>query len=183
MRLRRYVIATFLIFLFESTSQAAPARWLHVRVEEAGKGEKVKVNIPLAVVETVLPLVKEQHLAKGRVRLQEKGFTVSDLREVWRTLRAEGDMTLVELESSDADVRVFIEGDYLRVESAETSEKKIHISVPTPVVDALLSGEGEEIDILAALQVLQQMGGQEIVSVQDDDTSVRVWIDESNETQ
>ncbi len=47
------------------------------------------------------------------------------------------------------------------------------------LVDAFLSGEGEEGNIQAAVAELQKRRG-DIVRVRDDDSNVRVWIDEQN---
>ena len=45
------------------------------------------------------------------------------------------------------------------------------------VVDALLSAGKDELDVLAALRALSAHGDMELVSVKDDDNTVRVWID------
>jgi hypothetical protein len=49
--------------------------------------------------------------------------------------------------------------------------------VPVSLVDAFLSGEGEEGNMEAAVAELQKRRG-DIVRVKDDDSSVRIWIDE-----
>ena len=152
--------------------------WLHVRVEEAGTGEKVNVNIPLSVVDTMLPLMEKQHLSKGKAELHKNGLTVKDLREVWKTLRAQGDTVIVGVESSDADFRVFIENDDLIIESEENSKKQIHVNIPAQLVDGLLSGEGDELNLAAALRILQGLGSRDFVSVRDEKATVQVWIDE-----
>ena len=69
MRLKIFPIALFYFFLFESTAHASDTAWLHLRVEEAETGETVKVNLPLSVVETLLPLVQEKPLTESRARL------------------------------------------------------------------------------------------------------------------
>ena len=81
------------------------------------------------------------------------------------------------MQSSGTDLRVFIEGDSLHVRSKEGAKENIDIRIPAPVLDALLSGQGEEINLLAAVQALQQMGTQEIVSIRDGDKTIRVWVD------
>jgi len=45
------------------------------------------------------------------------------------------------------------------------------------VVDALLSGPGEELNIKAALAAMQQKGTGDILVVNDHQTQVRLWID------
>jgi hypothetical protein len=53
------------------------------------------------------------------------------------------------------------------------------VEVPVAVLDALFSGQGEELNIRAALAEIQKIRG-DIVRVSDDDSRVRVWIDDSN---
>ena len=45
-------------------------------------------------------------------------------------------------------------------------------------MDALLSGEGDRLDLQAALAELTEERG-DIITVRDGETRVRVWIDES----
>lgn len=51
------------------------------------------------------------------------------------------------------------------------------------VVEALASGEGNTLNIAAALDALAQEQDGELVTIVDDDgaTQVRMWIDSSNE--
>ena len=51
--------------------------------------------------------------------------------------------------------------------------------MPVSLVDAFLSGEGEEGNFDAAIAELQKRRG-DVVRVKDEDSNVRVWIDEQN---
>jgi hypothetical protein len=51
------------------------------------------------------------------------------------------------------------------------------------VVEALLSGGKDELDILAAIRALARHGDTELVSVQDRKTTVRVWVDSKNTSE
>ena len=55
---------------------------------------------------------------------------------------------------------------------------EVQVRVPVSVVDALLSGTGETIDVRAAIQELAALRG-EMVQVDHPDGRIRVWIDES----
>jgi hypothetical protein len=48
-----------------------------------------------------------------------------------------------------------------------------------PVVEALLSTETEELDLLAAVHALAKYGDSQLVSIVSDDAKVRVWVDGS----
>jgi hypothetical protein len=57
--------------------------------------------------------------------------------------------------------------------------EQVRVEVPVSLVDALLSGEEDEANIEAAILELRKRRG-DVVRVQDDDSHVRVWIDEQN---
>jgi hypothetical protein len=161
--------------------------WLHVRVEEARKASKVHVNLPLTVVEAALKSMPEMIEEHGCLRLgKHHEMKLADLRRVWKELAAVGDAELVSVESDDENVKVMRKGELLQVfvdKKAEEGEGKgaeqVRVEVPVSLVDALLSGEGDEVNIQAAVAELRNRRG-DIVQVHDDDSHVRVWIDEQN---
>jgi hypothetical protein len=53
----------------------------------------------------------------------------------------------------------------------------VRVEIPIDVVDALLSGDGEELNVRGAFALLQKRRG-DIVRVNDVQSTVRVWIDE-----
>jgi len=180
-----------------SVLPAAPAAaqngtaWLHVRVEEAKEASRVAVNLPMAVVEAVLkasPGMIEKH---GHIHLgDEHGIKMADLRQAWKALAQVGDAELVTVESDDENVKVMRKGDLVQVfvdrkakpgkeGKAAHGGEEVRVEVPVSLVDAFLSGDSDEGNIEAAVAELQKRRGN-IVSVHDDDSNVRVWIDEQN---
>ena len=165
--------------------------WLHVRVEEVKQASKVSVNLPMGVVEAILkasPEIIEKH---GKVHLSdEHGLKMADIRKAWKALAEVGDAELVTVESEDENVRVMRKGDLVQVfvdskakpgkdgKPAKGGEE-VRVEVPVSLVDAFLSGEGEEGNFDAAIAELQKRRG-DIVRVKDDDSNVRIWIDEQN---
>jgi hypothetical protein len=83
----------------------------------------------------------------------------------------------VTVEEADETVRVAREGDWLRVrvENKEEGGEHVMVDIPTRVVDALLSGDGESFNLLAAITELEGSTG-DIVRVEDGEETVRVWI-------
>ena len=63
------------------TAAGAPAtteRYLHVKVDDASKGESVNVNVPLSMAQAILPTINKGTLAQRprnhrRIRLQRRG--------------------------------------------------------------------------------------------------------------
>ena len=59
-----------------STSSEKGERWLHVRVIcTDGKGETVRVNVPLELAEKVLPAVNHDRLHNGKVKIDNSDIT------------------------------------------------------------------------------------------------------------
>ncbi len=182
-----------------AAAQTVPSPWLHVRVEEVKDASKVAVNLPLSVVEAVLkasPEILEKH---GRVHIgKDHGVELSDLRRIWKELAAVGDAELVSVESEDETVKVQRKGEVVQVfvdkkpRAAKEGDDKagkparqrrggeqVRVEIPVSLVDAFLSGDGEYGNVEAAIAELRTRRG-DIVKVQDDDSHVRVWIDEQN---
>lgn len=161
--------------------QAASKEWLHIHVNETkGDEEKVRVNIPLSLIEVMLPMVEEKAVSEGKIRLHEKDFRVEDLRKIWKSVKDEGDTEFVSVEKKGEHVRVFTQGNFLMVQSDKDSRSKVNIKLPMAVVDAMLSGDGEELDLMAAVKALKNSGVRDLITVEDDDTNVLVWIDDKN---
>ena len=116
--------------------------------------------------------------------IQEEGQSVRIARE--------GDTILVDVTGTDDGDDVGDEGD--ADEDAGEHEDgehdgagqrrgrgfvgEVQVRVPVSVVDALLSGAGESLDVRAAIQQLSALRG-EMVQVIHPEGRVRVWIDES----
>jgi hypothetical protein len=135
-----------------STASAGNA-WLHIRVDEANSEERVSVNLPLSVVEMVLAAAPEKIVEKGRIKFhgKEHGLDVADLRAIWNELAAAGDADLVSIEKEDETVHVARQGDRLTVRVVKKGgSEEVTVDLPARVVDALLSGEGDELNIAAA---------------------------------
>jgi len=173
-------VAALLVGQAGFVAAQGPTAWLHVRVEEAAKKSRVSVNLPVSVVEAALQAAPEKILSDGRLRLGNEGHDVkvADLRRAWKELRATGDAELVTVEEQDETVRIARAGNLVIVHVEKPAGREsVRVEVPVEVVDALLSGEGNELNIRAAFTLLQKRRG-DIVRVNDDDSTVRIWIDE-----
>lgn len=158
-------------------AQADDGLWLHVFVEEA-EGATVKVNLPLSFVETAIKMVPDEEMRDGRIMIEDEEITVAELRELWASLEDAGDAHLVEVDDHGEKVLVRKSGGYLLVEVQEAGEAaQVNVRIPERVVEALLSAEGNELDIAAGLRALAEEGHGELVTVNDEDARVRVWVD------
>lgn len=178
MNWKRFTVLAVAFFFVLSTGSAA-GQWFHVRVHEPG-GESVKINLPLNLISTVLPMVEEEDLSHGTLRLKDQELTVAELREIWAVVKEQGNYEFVTVESENERVRISKEGDQLFIRSVEGSETEVEVNVPVSVVDALLTGEGEALNLKAAIDALALAPEGDLVRVKDGQTHVRIWIDNSS---
>jgi hypothetical protein len=182
--MNRIVVATagLLALAFASGPRAvaqAPTPWLHVRVEEPGKASRVHVNVPLALLDVALSAAPATIESRGRLRLGPNGpdMSLENLRRAWKELRAAGDGDIVSVEDDDETVKIGCRGETVHARVARKGREEVTVEVPMDVVDALLSGEGDRLNVRAALERLQKRRG-DIVRIEEKESRVRVWIDE-----
>ena len=170
-----------------STASAKPDRWLHVRVISTdGKGETVRVNVPLELAEKVLPAINHDRLHDGKVKIDCAHVNDVDLRALAEAIRNSKDGEYVTVQGNDNDVRVAKQSNYLIVhvlDKGKGKKQQVEIKVPMKVVDALFSAGKDELDLVAALHALSAQGDTELVSVKDEENTVRVWLDSKNVTE
>jgi hypothetical protein len=169
-----------LLFGATVSAQGQGTAWLHVRVEES-RGSKVSVNLPLGVVEAALKAAPETVMTGDKLHLglKDKSLKISDIRKMWLELKRSGDVDLVTVQDGEETVNVAKKGELLLVQVRRTDKKEdVHVEIPADVVDALFEGDGDTLNVRAALLKLQARRG-DIVRVNDKDNMVRVWIDEA----
>jgi hypothetical protein len=176
-----------LALLTAGTALAADP-WLHVRVDGKHDDERVRVNVPLSLVEALLPLLEDSDFAfDGRIRIDDVDVDHEDLANFLKAVRDAQDGVYVTVEDGHDHVRVAKEGKYLHVEVTERRRdpddaETARIRVPMRVIDALLSGNEGELDVMAGIRALGEEGEGEIVAVSDGDSEVRVWVDQKPES-
>ena len=178
---RKWITFALMVCLTTGTALAgADGHWLHVRVEESGDGEKVNVNIPLSVVMAILPAIETDEFRNGRINIGRGEIEDIDLHEVLKAFKDAPDADFVTIEGRDESVRVSKERGFLLV-NVDADGDHVRVRFPLDVVDALLSGGDNELDLVAALDALADHGGGDLVTVESDDESIRVWIDTSSD--
>jgi hypothetical protein len=169
-----------------STTSAKQDRWLHVRVISTdAKGETVRVNVPLELAEKVLPAINHDRLHDGKVKIDCAHVNDVDLRAMVDAIRTAKDGEYVTVQGSDNDVRVAKQSNYLIVhvlDKGKSKKSQVEIKIPMKVIDALFSAGKDELDLVAALHALSAAGDTELVSVKDEDNTIRVWLDSKNVT-
>jgi hypothetical protein len=170
----------------QSSTSAHSERWLHVRIISTNaKGETVRVNVPLELAEKVLPAIDHDRLHNGKVRVGCMDCDGVDVRTIFEAVRSSKDGEFVTVQSNDADISVMKKEGMLYVHVHDKNKPKhsqVEVKVPMKVVEALLSGSKDELDIVAGLHALASQGDVELVSVKDDENTIRVWLDSKNVT-
>lgn len=187
---RRTQVATLLCLLaagmmsLVGPAVAAPAeKYLHVNVEDAMKGESVRVNVPLSMAEKILPAINNHDLHDGKVSIHNQEMTGVDVRALLDAMRTAPDNEFVTVREKDSDVRVAkANGNIIvHVINKKNNDQKVDVTVPLKIVDALFAtAKTHELDVAAALQALNDAGDVLLVTVQDSSRKVRVWVNSRN---
>jgi hypothetical protein len=156
--------------------------WLHIRVHEAqGDGEKTTVNLPLSLVQGFLAMVPDSVHGSGRIQVNGSELTVPQLRALWRNVRNQPEATWLTADADGSKVRVAKRAGYLFIRAAEPRPgDDAEVRIPVSVVDALLSGKGNEFELGAAISALARQGEGELVAVTSDKDTVRIWVDDES---
>ena len=158
--------------------------WIHVKVDGHGaKDERVSINMPLSMVRNLSGMVSDDDRHHGRMRIHDHDYNVSELRRAWREIERGPDANFITVKDPDSDVKIAKRGDYLEMRAVDRNGKReeVEARLPLPVVSALLSGDGDEINLDAALEELARHGQGELLTVHGDDENVRIWIDHESE--
>ena len=113
----------------------------------------------------------------GRIKLDSTEISIAEIRQLWNELKKSGNAEFVTVEKKNETVRIAREGNFVLVKVSEKKVPKVDLRVPVSVVDALLSGPTDELDIKAALVAMQHQSVGDILTVNDNKTQVRIWID------
>jgi len=183
--MRKLVSIVILIVLFISCQNLVYAQnsspWLHLEVNATTDSDPtlVKVNLPVSMIDVALSVVKDESLKSGKLKLGTHDISVADMRRLWNELKKSGNTDFVTVQKKNESVRVSRQGNFLQVKVTQSDQKgsKVDVRIPFHVVDALLSGTGDELDLRAAIAAMQQNGAGEILTVHNSETQVRIWVD------
>ena len=185
------LLAAALVTVSMRTARSATTeRYLHVRVDGGAKGESVNVNVPLSMAAKILPTINHGDLHNVRVTISSSDLNDIDVRAILDAIRTAPDNEFVTVKSNENDVRVAKSNGNLIIHVRDTekgggkSGQKVDVTIPMKVVDALFStAKNNELDVAAALQALGEAGETMLVSVQDAEQNVKIWIDSKGSTE
>lgn len=172
-----------LSFSVLTAAGAQPAKWLHISVISPDEGgQTVRVNVPIDLAESVLPAINNGNMHDGKVKIcgDMNGVDVAKLLDA---VRNAPDNQYVYVDNAEQNVRVSKEDGNLviKVTPKKGSGQRVDVRVPLKVVAAMFTGaKDNEIDVLAGIRALRDMGDVEIVTVNDGEQKVHIWTDSRN---
>jgi hypothetical protein len=188
MNARKATITALLAMTLTAAQASASDLWLHVKVHDGKEDSHVTINLPLSMIEKSAALIPSQARGSGKIKVNDKEMDVAELRRMWDEVQNRPDATYVTVDEKDSKVRIAKKGDYLHIIAQDRDGKRGHgenveMKIPLEVVSALLSGRGDEFNVGAAIQALARRGEGELVTVDGDDETVRIWVDNASETR
>jgi hypothetical protein len=164
-----------------TVATGAPAktnsRWIHIKVDQTSpEKETVRVNLPVQFVASLMPALAKS--IKEHARFDSLSVHDVDLRKVCEAVRDAEDGEYVTVDSKDETVRIAKKDGIIRIHVRDTGEdaENVEIKIKMEVLDALVSGPPGELNIEAAVDVLGEEEA-ELVTVNDGDETVRIWVD------
>jgi hypothetical protein len=181
---RTLALALLILTLAVSVALAGPStRWFHIRVEEKGEnGETVRINLPVELVESILPIIDDNDFHHGTVRLDSKDVDAAQLRQMLAAVRDAEDGEYVTVDGPDEKVRIRKEDGilFINVDDRGEAPEQVNVKIRMDVLDAMLSGNSDELNIAAGLKKLGEADEGDLVTVYGDDETVHIWIDSRN---
>ena len=176
------VLVAWALSVAETSTQSAqdgPASELWIHVKASGARARMDLNMPLVLVETALAMAPDAVVDQGQLQLGDRyELPISTIRALWLELRGAADAD-VTLPHGSWQVRITRSDDTILVSVLnERASEAVRAEVPASVVDALLSGDGDLLNIRAALEELSTLDG-EVVRVVEPDSNIRIWINDS----
>ena len=181
MRIIKIALPFFVVLLAGTMVLAtATGRYLHVRVSNPSQHELVRINVPLALAEKLIPAINSGQLREGKVHVGPLSANSVNLKMILDALKTAPEGEFVSVQENDGDVRVAKENGQLVVHVIDKGKDKenVDVTIPWDVALALSSDvDGDQINVEAAIRVLENAGDVTLVAVTGPAENVRIWID------
>lgn len=178
MKRRLMVIFAAALLAAAPLGAADPDRWLNVNVLDKSDGTKVEVHLPIQLVVAVLNSVDAENFHGGKVQLDLEDADI-DWPQLLAAVKGAPDGEFVKVDAPDAKVQVSKRAGTLYVNVVETAEDHatVNVTLPMAMIDALKFDDANQIDMAALLTGLDQLPDGDLVTVEADDATVRVWVE------
>lgn len=146
----------------------------HIHVDVKDGNDTVAVTVPFALAKIALGMS-----GKSTVAVEIDDVELDQIRTMWTELKKEAKGELVSIDDGEESVRIATVKDQVLIEVKDraTGTVKVLVQVPESVIDALLAGSGKELDLAAALASLSSGYKGSLITVNEGNEHVRIWID------
>lgn len=158
--------------LIVCTAAMAQDKNLNVHFKDYREGgSEVSMSLPLNMLGSFEPQIRE---AFSAIEDQNSGV---NFFELWAAVRDAGPNEYLEVNQEDTKIKVSTTETHLLcdVEGVEDLGK-VKIKIPLVLGDALL-GDPENFDYEYAINVLNNLAGQDLVYIESEEIDGRVWIE------
>ena len=146
-------------------------RTLHVEVNEVS-GDHVSIAVPMGFAKAALRIA-----GKVDVDLEDDDIKVEELREAWSELRDSKESVVVDVQDGTDSIHITNQKGMVNVDLLSADGDIVKIQLPEAAIDALLSSDGNKLDLAAALGALEEGHVGDLVEIEDGSDHVRIWID------
>lgn len=177
--LRKTIFITSLIILtFSFAFSEEKVKWINVHVSEPAEETEVKIHLPFTLVTAAVQAVKTEDFDQGKVKLHLEDTEI-DIVALLREIKKAPDGEYVKVEDKEADVLITKKRGtiYIDVNEKKGEKAKVKVTVPDTILDAVHIDEDNQIDVAAMLSALEDVDSGDLVTVDAEGTSVRIWIE------
>ena len=161
-----------------TTSADASSGTVHVRVSRPGSpDEDVSVDVPFALARALVTMAGQQAIDSGKIEYSGTDLSLTDLRTAWGALKlSKGEPVTVR--KNDQTLSFSLRKDVLALAvTGRAGAEDVHVEVPAKAIDALLSGQGNTMNVAGCLDALERVRGTDVIRVSDGESRIRIWID------
>ena len=179
---RSFPLVVVFATLVASAATLSTTRYLHVRVSNPANHELVRVNVPLALAEKVIPAINHGQLRDGKICIGDLRADKVDVRAILNALKSAPEGEFVTVQDMNDNVRVAKERGRLVVHVIDNAgHENVDVTIPWDVAQALVSDtKDNQLNVEAAVKALENVGDTTLVRVSDHEQNVRVWVDSRN---
>ena len=182
--MKKTIAVLAMVLMAAAVAFAAPAeRYLHVRIDNGSKEQKVRVNVPLSLAAQVIPAIDSGQLRNGKISLGNFQANGVNVRKILEALKTAPDGEFVTIQEPGQDVRVAKKHGILivRVNQTKGERQNVEVTVPWSVAEALTENVGQnQLNVEAAIQALERAGNMTLVTVSGQGQHIRIWIDSNS---
>lgn len=175
---KTFFIATLIILTFSFTFAEEKIRWINVHVSDPAEETDVQIHLPFSLISAAVQSVKTEEFDQGKVKLHLEDTEI-DIVSLLQEIKKAPDGDYVKVEDKDANVIITKKAGTIFINVTEKSgeKAKVKVKIPETLLDAVKIDENNQLDIAAMLSALENVASGDLLTVDADGTSIRIWIE------